>query len=296
MNSEYVMRSRRKLRYQDVVFLAFGAIVALLLYFYVTSLFLRLDTYTVEADIAQPIRVVHLSDLHNAEFGANNSWLVRRIAEQKPDMIVMSGDMLNADDPETGIITALIGELSSIAPVYFGYGNHEKTWEQNYGQSVRELIEAAGAVVVDNDYVDVDLNGNSLRIGGYMGYYPVPHMTTQDKAQQEMEIRFAEEFQNTDRLKLLIDHIPTSWVDWEYVNRYPIDIVFSGHYHGGIIRIPILDQGLYAPYAGWFPQFTKGLYSGNQGTCVLSAGLGIEHAIPRLNNPPEIVVLELVPG
>ena len=286
---------QKKLRFWHILLIGAGTLAALLIYFCVSSLFLRVEKYTLEAAVDAPIRIVHISDLHNAEFGKNNSRLVRRIAEQKPDLILMSGDMLNRNEADTDIVTNLISDLSLIAPVYFGYGNHEKTWEQNFGIDLRETLEQAGAIVVDNDYVDLELNGSQLRIGGYAGYYPVPHMTTSDKAQQEMDSRFAEDFQNTDRIKLLIDHIPTSWVDWEYVDKFPVDFVFSGHYHGGIIRIPILDQGVYAPYVGWFPPFTKGVYSGSQATCVLSAGLGTEHFIPRLNNPPEIVVVDLVP-
>ena len=133
------------------------------------------------------------------------------------------------------------------------------------------LIICVGVLAI---LVDMELNGTSLRIGGYMGYYPVPHMTTKDEAQQKLETQFAEDFQDADRFKLLINHIPTQWVDWNYVNKYPVDFVFSGHNHGGVIRIPLLNQGLYAPYVGWFPPFNKGGYSGSQATCVLSAGLG----------------------
>jgi len=120
-------------------------------------------------------------------------------------------------------------------------------------------------------------------------------MTTKDEEQQQIEGRFFVSFQDTSRYKILLNHIPTQWVDWNYINKCPVDLVFCGHYHGGVIRIPIIDQGIYAPYVGWFPPFTKGVYSGSKATCVLSVGLGIEHGIPRLNNPPEIVVVDLVP-
>lgn len=71
--------------------------------------------------------------------------------------------------------------------------------------------------------------------------------------------------------------------------------MLSGHYHGGVIRIPVINQGVYAPYVGWFLSYTKGVYIGTQATCVLSTGLGSEQSIPKLNNPPEIVVVDLVP-
>ena len=266
-----------------------------LVYGFVSSLFIHVETVSVKTDVASPIRIVHLTDLHNAQFGKNNEKLVDKVTAQKPDIIIMSGDMLNEDDPNSSIIISLISDLSLIAPVYFGYGNHEKHWEKIHGQDLRPLLEQAGASVVDNDYIDLEFKGTKLRIGGYMAYYPVPHMSTHDETQQTLELAFAEDFENTNRLKILINHIPTGWVDWNYVNKYPVDIVFSGHYHGGMIRIPILNQGLYAPYVGLFPPFTKGVYTGQKATCILSAGLGIEHHIPRFYNPPEIMVVILAP-
>lgn len=283
-------------RQLHTVLLTISSFLAIaLVYGFVSSLFIHVETVSVKTDVASPIRIVHLTDLHNAQFGKNNEKLVDKVTAQKPDIIIMSGDMLNEDDPNSSIIISLISDLSLIAPVYFGYGNHEKHWEKIHGQDLRPLLEQAGASVVDNDYIDLEFKGTKLRIGGYMAYYPVPHMSTHDETQQTLELAFAEDFENTNRLKILINHIPTGWVDWNYVNKYPVDIVFSGHYHGGMIRIPILNQGVYAPYVGLFPPFTKGVYTGQKATCILSAGLGIEHHIPRFYNPPEIMVVNLAP-
>ena len=285
----------QKRRFRTVLLTILILLTGVLLYGFISSLFLHVETVSVKAGVVSPIRMVHLTDLHNTQFGKNNAKLVDKVTAQNPDIIIMSGDMLNEDDPNTDVVLSLISDLSSVAPVYFGYGNHEKHWEKIHGQDLRPLLEQAGASVVDNDYVDLEFKGTEIRIGGYMTYYPVPHMSTSDEAQQALELAFAEDFENTNRLKILINHIPTGWVDWNYVNKYPIDIVFSGHYHGGTIRIPILDQGLYAPYVGWFPHFTKGVYTGEKAMCILSAGLGIEHHIPRFYNPPEIMVVNLTP-
>ncbi len=288
------MKKKRRTRHVSLVFL--GILAALFLYGYISSLFLHVEHYSLEANISGQIRIVQLSDLHNAEYGPNSDRLVELVERQRPDLIFLCGDMLNADDSNTEILTALVRNLSQSAPVFFGYGNHEKSWERSFGKDLRAILEEAGATVVDNDYVDLELKGCELRIGGYMGYYQAPHLTSKDPIQQKKESAFFESFQNTDRFKLLINHIPTQWVDWDYVDKYPVDFVFSGHYHGGIIRIPILDRGLYAPYVGWFPPFSKGVFSGSLTTCVLSAGLGTEYHIPRINNPPEIVVVDLIPA
>lgn len=276
--------------------LAFIALLVMIVsVLFLSSLFLRVNHTTLQTAVRSPIRIVHLSDLHNAQFGKENKMLIQKVALQQPDLIILSGDMLNRDDPNTETVTKLITELAKVAPVFFGYGNHEKSWERSFGVNLRPLLEKAGAVVVDNDYVDLDFNGMALRIGGYMGFYPVPKMTVADQEQEARELAFIEDFENTDRLKLLINHIPTGMVDWHYADRNEVDVVFSGHYHGGVVRIPFLDRGVYAPYVGWFPPFTKGVYYGKKAVCVLSPGLGNEHFIPRFNNPPEIIVVDLVP-
>lgn len=271
------------------------AVLAVFAYFFLTSKVLTITDYTIEAPVASPIRIVHLTDLHNEEFGSGNRKLTAKVEALAPDMIVMTGDMLNREDENTQIICDLISALSEIAPVYFGYGNHEYSWEETWGQSLRDILGEAGAVVLDNDYLDLEVNGTAIRLGGYMGYYWQPHMMTKDPEQQTMERGFYGAFQDTDRYKILLNHIPTQWLDWEYIDKCPVDLVFCGHYHGGVIRIPIIDQGLFAPYVGWFPPYTKGVFVGTEATCVLSTGLGSEYWIPRLNNPPEIVVAEIVP-
>lgn len=269
--------------------------VGITYYFYGTSLGLAVSCYEVETNLTAQIRVVHLTDLHNAEFGEDNCELISLVSEQAPDLIVMTGDMLNRDDESLDTVCSLISSLVKIAPVYFGYGNHETDWEAAWGKDLTEPLSEAGAVVLNNGYIDIEVNEQSLRIGGYMGYYRQPGMMTADEEQKTLELAFADEFEDTDRFKILLNHIPTAWVDWGYIDKFPVDVVFSGHYHGGLIRIPIIERGVYAPYVGLFPPYTKGVYSGSQATCVLSAGLGSEHVIPRLNNPPEIVVLDLIP-
>lgn len=265
------------------------------LYYYLISLQLMVTHYTLNAPVKEDIRIVQITDLHNSQFGENNSKLVEKIKEQSPDLIFMTGDMLNRDNENTEIVENLISELSNIAPVYFGYGNHETTWEKNYQKSLHDIFSDVGAIVLNNEYQDVEIKGTNIRIGGYMGYYNWPHMMTSDPEMQKIEREFFDDFENTEHYKILLNHIPTSWLDWEFINKRPVDLVFCGHYHGGVIRIPILEQGLFAPYVGWFPPYTKGLYEGTEATCIISTGLGTEHSIPRWNNPPEIVVVDLEP-
>ena len=257
---------------------------------------LTVTRYEIPAKVTSPLRIVQLSDLHSREFGDGNENLIALVAAQEPDLIFLTGDMLNrggtAGDLEP--LCHLIERLGQIAPVYWSDGNHEKILQATLEEDLHAALTRAGATVLDCTYADITLRGQDLRLGGYCGYYRTPHMTTDDPAVMEAENRFFEEFEDTHRLKLLLSHIPTSWVDWGFLDRLPVDLVFSGHYHGGQIRLPVIG-GLYAPYVGFFPPNTRGVFTGERGRCILTAGLGAEPGLPRIGNLPEIVVADLIP-
>lgn len=229
-----------------VTFLIF--VIIIFLYCIVNTEYdVTVTNYCLKTDLNHTIRIVQLTDLHESEFGTDNEELIQTVKEQNPDIIVMTGDMQNKDDENTSIVCNLIKNLTAIADVYYSYGNHEKAWERNFDRSFAEMVTEAGAVVVDNGYTDIEINGNSLRIGGYMGYYSAVHMTAKTEEEQKKEQEFEREFEDTERYKILLNHIPTSWVDWGYLDDYPVDLVFSGHYHGGQIVLPFVGS-LYAPY------------------------------------------------
>lgn len=250
--------------------------------------------YEVPADIREDIRIVQLTDLHGRScFGEDYCNLVTLIARQKPDLIMMTGDMLDKSDKNADAVCSLIKACAEIAPVYYGYGNHEIAWIQNNEETLEEQLTKAGATVLNVAYCDLVVKGQQLRIGGYHGYYRQPGMFPVTAEQRTAELDFAEEFENTQRYKILLSHIPTAWIDWEYLDKYPADLVLCGHYHGGQIKLPFLG-GLYAPYIGLFPKHTEGMYEGSMATVILSAGLGTGPGLPRLNNPAQMVIVDLI--
>ena len=259
---------------------------------------LKVGRYTVRSEkMRTSIRVVFLTDLHGREFGKDNRRLLEKIAAEKPDLIALAGDIFNhdADADEIDRMCSFIQKASEIAPVYFGLGNHEAERVATYDGDLLERIRHSGAVVLEGEYLDTEINGTPVRLGGYMGYYRTPHLNTDDPVLMDKYNRFFDEFENTDRFKLLLNHIPTNWVDWNYTDKYPVDLVLSGHYHGGLIRIPFLEQGLIAPYVGLFPPHTKGMFVGSQATCILTTGLAGSR-LPRFFNPPEIAVVDILPA
>lgn len=238
-------------------------------------------------EIKQSFKIVDLTDLHNFQYGDENCRLINKVKNESPDVIFLTGDMLNADEERTDILMNLIQQLVNIAPVYASLGNHEIEYMQLSGN--RNLIaqmEEAGATVLDKKYIDIEIKNQKVRLGGIYGYV----LSSDDK--EDPEHTFMEKFQDTDRFKILLSHMPEGLLLWKSMEYWDVDLVFSGHVHGGQMRIPFVG-GLYDPEEGFFPTYTKGMYECGNGTMVLSAGLGSSRGIPRVNNLPELVVCEI---
>ena len=258
---------------------------------------------TTPAD-TDDIRIVELVDLHNAVLGEDNSRLVEMVKSQKPDLILMVGDMVQQDEADLSVVTGLIRTLSEIAPVYFSLGNHEISYMENFPENdLISAVEGAGAIVLDREYKDITVKGTEIRIGGIFGYcLPATEALRKDFRDQPNrleEMDWLLEYQDTDRLKLLMCHMPVCWIQNGSLEYYDTDVVFAGHAHGGQVRLPFVG-GLHAPDQGWFIGDAEGLYTDDgaesvvkpgESVLVLSRGLGSEMKIPRFCNPPQVVTL-----
>lgn len=201
------------------------------------------------------LRIVQITDLHNSEFGENNTDLVNMIASQNPDIILITGDLINSDNEDTTIATTLIHQLSDICFVYISYGNHEKEYEENYGIDIKTIYEDAGGTVLEKEYVDISINNQNIRIGGIYGYCLAEKYFETDEANEE-ECDFLSEFQDTSLYTILLCHMPVCWINGDSLEEWNIDCIFSGHVHGGQIILPIIG-GLYAPDFGFFQEGYK---------------------------------------
>lgn len=241
------------------------------------------------------IRAVVISDLHNHSFGAQNKKLVEMISQQNPDLILMAGDMLNEDSKSSEVPVALVRELAQIAPVFYGLGNHEIAYMEDAFVDLSEELTQAGAIVLDKKFVDVKIQGENIRIGGLYDY-AFGNNGDNDAMAAPQDIKdFLTEFGQTEDMKIMISHRPDSFIFGDASTVWDVDLVVSGHNHGGQIVIPFLG-GLYGGDQGWFPEYVHGIYEKDQLQLFVTSGLGSEKQIfPRMNNRPEVALLEIKP-
>lgn len=231
---------------------------------------IKVTRYSVRAP--ERLKIVHLSDLHGAEFGKGNKKLFEKVEAEQPDIIVFTGDIIhvyNAHNRRVAIHA--VENLVKTAPVYYVAGNHEMR-SKGYRQLRAELAKS-GAIILDDKSVKINglilsgLNCASLKNNKIKKV--VPH-----------ELGY----------KILLAHEP------QYIKSYAeadVDLALCGHAHGGQWRIPFTNIGIYAPDQGMFPRYCSGKYKKGKTTMIVSRGLGNSEFPLRLFNRPEIVVAEL---
>ena len=239
--------------------------------------------YEVEDEkIENHIRIVLLTDLHLKEYGENNSQLVDEIKRLKPDIIAMSGDMVDMNETDYSVVITLCKQLVDVAPIYFGYGNHEKeVIRVNQTSTINEDLEDMGVHVLHNRYVTVEVNGNLLDIGGLSA-----NPGTEDASYTQ---KFWNRYMESENYRLLLVHYPQFFFKGGALVDSDIDMALCGHLHGGVVQIPFVG-GLYHPVDGLLPEMTEGCHLINDIWVVISRGIG---GSPRFNNPPELVIIDL---
>ena len=281
---------RKKKRMRKIVLSALVVFFCSLIGFnlYINESF-GITYYTVCSEkIGSDIRAVLLADLHCKEYGHKNEKLVEAIAEQKPDMILIAGDMVNYDNRDISVAVELCRDLVEIAPVYYCYGNHEAVLMHGLPESERlavdEYIRQTGTTFFYNNFITATVNGNTIEIGGFQG-------TSHGEGFEEWIKNPLEEFEASDHFKLLISHFPGLYYEGIKAD-VNADLAVAAHYHGGLIRLPIFG-GLYHPDDGFFPRYSGGEYRLEHATLIVSRGLGDHEWIPRINNQPELVVIDI---
>ncbi len=225
-------------------------------------------------------KIVQLSDLHGAEFGEDGMELVDKVGSLEPDMIALTGDFVT-DEGDLAAVEKLAARLVKLCPVYFISGNHE--FGSGLAVKVRNILERAGVKYLSNEYLTISRGEDGILLGGVEDPLAYADMLSPDELAQKMNDAAPDAF------KILLGH-RNYWMT-EYP-ELPVDLIFCGHAHGGLIRIPGVG-GLIGTDRRLFPDFDAGEYNNGRYTLIVSRGLGNSVPIPRIFNRPEIVCVEL---
>ena len=287
----------KKFKFKETTFVILTiALVTTIAITILSNICIKISEYNIDlSELSGSARVVVISDLHGKEYGKNNTHLLAKINEQKPDAIFVVGDMLDDNDAENGFskTTKMLNDLLDIAPVYFSYGNQEKEYSGDILDGFVNTITENGIIVLDDSFVDCEINGQKIRIGGTMGH-AFPFGRTMEEFESSDEYIFLKDMEKTDLPTIVLAHMPDTFIFNGAHNYWSnIDLVVSGHTHGGVVRLPFVG-GLYAPMQSFFPEYDYGFYMlGEKMQMVITSGLSGYKFIPRFLNLPEICVLNL---
>lgn len=242
---------------------------------------LQLTKMTYRGEIPQAFdgyKILQVADLQNKTFGRANQPLLKKMRQAAPDCIVMTGDLLdrNRTDPEAAM--AFVREAAQIAPIYFVSGNHEHQsgeWER-----LAQEMTQVGVKILENGKTVIAREGDTLTLLGLADKSVNPYYA---QALHTLLAGSEGDFQ------ILLSHRP------ELLETYAkegVDLVFTGHAHGGQIRLPLIG-GIFAPHQGFFPKYTEGMHEKDGTVMIVSRGLGNSTFPFRICNRPELIELTL---
>ena len=230
-------------------------------------------------------RIAQVSDLHNAELGKDNNKLIEKLNECEPDIIVLTGDLIDSNHTNLEVALSFAQKAVKIAPCYFVTGNHE-AWVGSQYEELKTSLENAGVTVLQDEAIELNYGDECIQLIGLND----PDFSERDSFLSEsiLETKLSE-INISNGFTILLSHRPEHFNVYQNKN---IDLVLSGHAHGGQFRLPFLG-GVIAPNQGLFPKYDAGTYTENGTTMIVSRGIGNSIIPFRVNNRPEIVLVEL---
>ncbi|GEM02526.1 hypothetical protein SAMN05421839_14216 [Halolactibacillus halophilus] len=228
-------------------------------------------------------KIAQVSDLHNAMFGKDNQRLTKAIEKVEPDLIVVTGDVIDSRRTDVDVAYRFFEAVKNIAPVYYVTGNHEARLDLY--PTFQSRIEDIGVQVLKNTSIELTKNNETITLTGVDD--PLFQQDSTEEATMMNQLDRA--LPEASNYTILLSHRPEHFSLYEQAG---VDLVFSGHAHGGQVRLPFIG-GLIAPHQGWLPEYTSGKYVSSETTMIVSRGLGNSLFPIRVNNPPELIVVTL---
>ena len=253
---------------------------------------LMASSFTLESDRVPTafsgFRIAQISDLHNAEFGEGNTELLRRLEENAPDIIVITGDLIDARRPNIETALHFVRESVKLAPVYYVPGNHEARLP-SYGV-LRSGLKKAGATVLENKALPLKRDGDKITLIGLSDpkFVKWKNATNADNA-AIIRTPLKRLLPPDNAYSIVLSHRPEQFETYAACGA---DLVLTGHAHGGQFRFPFVG-GLFAPNQGFFPKYDSGLYTEGKTNMIVSRGLGPSVIPIRFHNRPELIIAEL---
>jgi len=266
------------------------ALAVIVLFWYYHNKTVVTTYYTLHKNIASPLSVLHLSDLHGVVFSHDNIVIKNRIDFEQPDLIVITGD-IGGTEGEIDAVAPLLACCSAAAPTVVIPGNHER--KHGLLVTLKQACEDAECIYLQNEILTVYVNDQYVNLLGlcetqatYKGFFGALSI----KPPVEDFSPLFEKLTKLDGLKLVLSHYPENFkaVGDKSYNQYPFDVMFSGHAHGGQGRL--FGYGVIAPGQGFFPKYTAGVHDDR---LVISRGLGNSSVPVRVFNRPEVVVVTI---
>lgn len=262
------------------------AAAGLKLYTDYTNSHFQVTFYRVTSShVSEKLRVLFLSDLHLREYGEHNEELIQTVQELDPDLILLGGDLVTFSNPEYENMLSLCRSLADVAPLYGVLGNHES--EMIYGgvdDQLAEKFSEAGVQLLRNETRTIQIGENNVELIGLEGALKDFYKYGASDCVESLSRQY-------DTFRICINHVPMAFVD--YMQDAPFDLALAGHTHGGLIRLPVLGR-LYTAEEGLFPEYAGGMYQLDSGApLIVGCGLGDSNQIPRVYNPPELVLVDV---
>ena len=251
---------------------------------------LELNTYLIASDrlpeVFDGYRIAHVSDLHNAEMGKDNEKLLAMLRDSAPDIIAITGDLIDSRNTDIEIALHFIREAVKIAPCYYVTGNHEARIAKY--DELKAGMEAVGVIVLEDTKTEINLKNEMITlIGVHDPSYQTDYLS--GDSQTVIDNILSKLHTEDGNFTVLLSHRPELF---EIYVKHDIDLALSGHAHGGQFRLPFVG-GLIAPNQGLFPEYDSGLYTQEYTNMIVSRGIGNSIIPIRFNNRPEVILIEL---
>lgn len=286
-----ILKERKKQKKLFLILITIILVLALFSQIIWENSALELNCFTITSEKLPKsfdgFKIVHISDLHNAEIGENNKDLLDVIREAQPDIIAITGDLVDSRRTNIGVAIDFAEAAMKIAPCYYVTGNHEERISQFV--ELKQGLEAVGVVFLDDCTTKINKDNEFITVVGIND----PNFKANyfsDEAEEIIGTQLKRLIpESNTNFYLLLSHRPEYF---ELYADYNINLILSGHAHGGQFVFPFVG-GLFAPNQGLFPEYTSGVYTKNSANMIVSRGIGNSIVPFRINNRPEVILIEL---